>query len=329
MDEFPHSYALSPTSFDPFLIFSSSVFVYSVTLLTVTLLHAPLVPGIWYSNISEIPWFDFSASRITRDSFPSEKSDLEARTVYGDAFHSLPDLKHSGDGQQQTRRAPLRPPWLNFSRGSLTASVSSFTPAWAKQYNVGLTRGLHTPFNTSLNCGSTDHQTLDVPSEPVKRPAPAITKRMHEDRLHHERDDDPFAVPSKHDTITTKVPHDYNDKKQSLQPLSGFTGLPRWSAETIPGETDNQGIGKRGIGMLMIQNPSDRSSNTTATTATAVLLSPYGRKSVSSLFPHDVREEDWNLPVTKPPFRNGRGDGWKTADATQDTVPAGKTRGRR
>ena len=293
-----------------------------------------MVPGVWYSTISEVPWFDFpasSVSRITRGSFPSDKSDLERQTVYGDAFrpdHSVPDIKHNGDDQQKPRR-PLRAPWLNLPRGSLTVSVASFTPAWAKQYNLGLTRGIHNPFSNSLNEGSTDRQTL-VPSDLVQRPSRVITKPTREDGLNERDVDDPFAAPNKHDTVTTKVPGDYNDKKRSLQPLDGFSNLPRWSAATTSNGVDSQDQdkGKRGIGMLMVQNPPDRSSNTTATTSTVAYLSPLGRKSVSSLFPHDVREEDWNLPLTKPPFRNGGGQGWTTADAVQDT-PTGNSRGRR
>ena len=152
-----------------------------------------------------------------------------------------------------------------------------------------------------------------------------MTKSTHEDRL-HERDDDPFAILSKRDTVTTKVSDDYDDKTRSLQALTGFSNLPRWSATTTSSKIDNKdkADGKQAAGMFVVQNPSDRASNTTATTATAIYLSPRGRKSVSSLFPHDVREEDWNLPLTKPPFRNGGGQGWTTADATQDTVPAGK-----
>lgn len=290
-----------------------------------------MVPGVWYSTVSEIPWFTFSASsasRITRDSFPSEKSDLEGQTVYGDAFRSV-----GGDNQQEKLKAPPRPPWLNVPRGSLTVSVASFTPAWAKQYNIGLTRGLHNPFGKSTEDDSTDHQTLNVFSDPVQRPARVITKPIHEDRP-HESGNDPFASPTKHNTVTIDVPDDYNDKELPLHPLSGFSGfsnLLRWSAGTTSGRIDDQvqDTGKPGIGMLMLRNPSDRTSNTTTTSATAVPLSPFGRKSVSSLFPHDVREEDWNLPLTKPPFRNGRGEGWTTADATQDIAPAGRGRGRR
>ncbi|KAF9652846.1 hypothetical protein BDM02DRAFT_3126005 [Thelephora ganbajun] len=322
----------SPISWMNFFIF----FAYLVTLLVVTILHAPLVPSIWYSNISEIPWFDFSAPpapRITPGSFPSDKSDPEGQAIYGDAsrsVRSVPEIECNGDDQQQTLKAPPRPPWFTLPRGSLTVSVASFTPAWAKQYNLGLTRGLHNPFNRSLDKGSVDHHILDVPSDPVQPPSRVITKPAFEDRP-HERDDDLFAAPSRHGTVVTKVSNDYNDKKRSLQALSGFSNLPRWSTATTPSEIDSQsqGTGKRGIGMLMLQNPSDRASNTTATTTTAVPLSPPGRKSVSSLFPHDVREEDWNFPLTKPPFRNGRGEGWTTADATQDTVPAGRGRGRR
>jgi hypothetical protein len=313
----------------PFSPFSSPVLGYSVTLLIVVVLHAPLVPGVWHSNVSEIPWFAFpasSASRITHDPLPSDKADLEGRTVYGDAFHSSPEIKRSRDDQYPTLKAPPRPPWLNIPRGSLTVSVASFTPAWAKQYNVGLTRGLHNPFNTSTDEGSTDNQTL---SDPVQRPARALTKPTHEDRL-HERDDDPFAAPGKHDSVVTNVSDDYDDTKQPLRPLTGFSNLPRWFSATTSGGINgqDQDTEKRGIGMLMLRNPSDRSSNTTVTTTTAV-LSPLGRKSVSSLFPHDVRDEDWNLPLTKPPFRNGQGEGWTTADATQEAVPAGKGRGRR
>jgi len=287
-----------------------------------------MVPGVWYSNVSEIAWFAFSASsvsRITHDSFPSEKSDLEGQTVYGDAFRSAGEYD-----QQEKLKAPARPPWHNLPRGSLTVSVGSFTPAWAKQYNIGLTRGLHNPFGKSADEESTDHQTLNVPSDPVQRPARVITKPIHEGRL-HESDDDPFASPTKHNTVTIDVPDDYNDKKLSLHPLSGFSNLLRWSAGTTSGGIDGQDpdTPKRGIGMLMLRNPSERTSNTTTTSATAVPLSPLGRKSVSSLFPHDVREEDWNLPLTKPPFRNGRGEGWTTADATQDITPAGRGRGRR
>lgn len=282
-----------------------------------------MVPGIWYLNILEIPWFDFPACRITDGSSPSVKSDLERQTVYGDAFHSSPDIKHNGDHQQRPLKAPLRAPWLSLPRCSLTLSVASVTPAWAKQYNVGLTRGLHNPFDR-FDEGSTDHQTLNAPSDPVQRPARVMTKPTHEDRL-HERDDDPFAILSKHDTITTKVSDDYDNKTRSLQALTGFSNLPRWSA-TTSGEIENQdkATGKQAAGMFVIQNPSDRTSNTTAATATAIYLSPLGRKSVSSLFPHDVREEDWNLPLTKPPFRSGGGQGWTTADATQDTVPVGR-----
>ena len=328
--EFPHLYALSPISPDRVLTLPLLDFAYSVTFAIITVLHAPLVPGIWYSTVFDIPWFDFPASRITGGSFPSDKSDLEAQTVYADAFQSTPDIKQSGDHQRQSPKAPLRPPWLTLPRGSLAISVSSFTPAWAKQYNIGLTRGLHNPFDRSFDEASTNHQTLNVPSDPVQRPARVIIKPTNADRL-HERDDDPFAAPSKHDTVTTKVPDDYDDKTRSLQPLAGFSNLPRWSAATTSTEinSQNQDTGKQAIGTLMVQNPSDRSSNTTAATATAIYLSPRGRKSVSSLFPHDVREEDWNLPLTKPPFRNGRGEGWTTADATQDAVPTGKGRERR
>ena len=306
-------------------------FAYSLTLLIITVLHAPLVPGIWYSNIFEIPWFDFPASRIT-DALPaSDESDLESQTVDAEAFHSVPGVKYNGDHQQQSPKAPLRPPWLTLPRGSLTFSIASFTPTWAKEYNVGLTRGLHNPFDRPFNDGSTDHRTLHAPSDPVQRPPRVVTKPTHEDRL-HERDNDSFAAPSKHDTVTTKVPDDYDDKAPSLQPLAGFSNLPRWSATTTSTEIDNQAqdAGKQAIGTLVVQNPSDRTSNTTAATATATYLSPRGRKSVSSLFPHDVREEDWNLPLTKPPFRNGTGEGWTTAHVTQDTVPTvGRGRGRR
>lgn len=285
-----------------------------------------MVPGVWYSTVSEIPWFASSAAGITHGSFPSDKSDLEGQTVYGDAFRSV----HNGDDHQPTLKAPPRPPWLNIPRGSLTVSVASFTPAWAKQYNVGLTRGLHNPFGKSADEDSTDHHTLHVASDPVQRPARVITKLAHEDRL-HERDDDPFAALSKHNSVTTTTTHDHDDKKRSLRPLAGLNNLLRWSDTTTPGGIDgqDQGTGKSGIGMLMLRNPSSRTSNTTVTTTTAVPFSPLDRKSVSSLFPHDVHEEDWNLPLTKPPFRNGRGEGWTTADAAQDTVPAGRGRGRR
>ena len=295
---------------------SSPVFGYSVTLLIVTIVHAPLVPDIWHSNISEIPWFAFSASSVSRITYDSEKADLEGQTVYGDAFHSDPEIKHD---REQTLKSPPRPPWQSLPRGSLTISVASFTPAWAKKYNAGLTRGLHNPFDTSTNEGSSDS---------VQRPARVITKPTHEGRF-HERDDDPFASASKHDIVTTKIPDDYNDKKRSLQPLAGFGNLPQWSTTMTSGEIDRKDTGKHDIGMLMVRNPLDRTSNTTTTTTTAVHLSPFGRRSVSSLFPHDVREEDWNLPLTKPPFRNGRGEGWTTADATQDITPVGRGRGRR
>lgn len=323
VDDFFYSYASSLNSAHRLLIFFSTVFVYSLMLLIVTVLHAPLVPNIWCSNISGIPWFDFSAppvSRITHDSFPPDKSDLEGQTVYGDAFRSV------GDDERETLKAPPRPPWSTLPRGSLAISVTSFTPTWAKQHNAGLTRGLHNPFSRSLDDDSIDHQSLDVPSDPIQLPARVITRPTYEHRL-HERDDDPFAAPSKHDTITTKVPDDSSDRTQSLQPLAGFSNLPRWSADTASGE--DQGTGKRGIGMLMLHNPSDRASNTTATTATAVPFSPLGRKSVSSMFPHDVREEDWSFPLTKPPFSSGRSEGWTTAGAIQDAAPAGSGRGRR
>jgi hypothetical protein len=299
---------------------SSPVFVYSVTLLIVTILHAPLVPHIWYSNVSEIPWFAFPAS-----SHDSDKADLEGRTVYGDAFRS----GHSPEVEQHTLKPPPRAPWLTLPRGSLTISVASFTPAWAKQYNLGLTRGLHNPFNRSIDQRSTD-RTFCVPSGPVQRPARVITKPAHEDRL-HERDDDPFAALSRHDTATTKVPGGYNDKNQSIQPLAGSSGLPQWSPVTTPSEIGSRDpdTGKRGIGKLWVQNPLGRAPSTAVATATEVPPSRPDRNSVSSLFPHDVREEDWNRPLTKPPFRNGRGEGWTTADAAHDTVPTGRGRGRR
>jgi len=287
-----------------------------------------LVPSIWHSNISEIPWFDFSASpvsRITHRSLPSDKSDPESQTVYGDAFHSFQEIKENGEDHQHTLKAPPRPPWLAFPRSSFTISVASFTPAWAKKYNAGLTRGLHNPFDRSPDEGSPDHQTLDELSDPIQRPARVMTKPAFEDKL-HERDDDPFAAPSKDNIVTTNVPDGDSNKTRSLQTLPGFSNLPRWSNET---NNQDQDTGKQGIGMLMLRNPSDRTSETSTTTATAVHFSPSGRKSVSSLFPHDVREEDWNLPLTKPPFRNGRGQGWTTADAVQDAVSTGRGQGTR
>jgi hypothetical protein len=316
-----------PSALAPFLPSLAPVFAYAVTLLIITVLHAPLVPRVWHLSVFDVPWFDFPASRITDHS--SDKPDPEHQTVYADAFHSVSDSKYNGDNKQEAPKVPPRPPWLTLPRGSLAISVASFTPAWAKQHNLGLTRGLHNPFAKSLDEGSTVCQAPNAPSDPLQRPARAITKPIHEDSF-HESDDDPFAAPSRHDTITTKVPHDYDDDTRSLQPLSGFTNLNRWSPATTSSEVDgqDQDADKQPIGVLVLQNPSDRISNVTTTTTTAVYMSPPGRKSVSSLFPHDVREEDWNLPLAKPPFRNGRGQGWTTADAVQDTVPTGRGRGR-
>ncbi|KAF9792762.1 hypothetical protein BJ322DRAFT_74207 [Thelephora terrestris] len=296
-----------PVSWMNFFIF----FSYSVTLLIVTVLHAPFIPDIWHSTVSEIPWFDLSAS-------PSEKFDLECQTVSDDASrsaHSLPGSRQNLDDQNQSLRAPPKAPWLSIPRGSFTLSVASFTPAWAKQHNVGLTRGLHNPFNRSSDEGSANHHGV-----PVQHPTRAITKPTYESRL-HEKLERPFAAPWKHGAAASKVPGD-SDKERSLQPLTGFHNLLGWPAATTSSESYNrdQGTGKQDV---------DRSSNTTVTTTTAVLLSPSDRRSVNSLFPHDVREEEWNLPVTKPPFRNGRGEGWTTAGAAQGTPHAGKGRGRR
>ena len=314
-----------PSLLIPFLFSLASVFAYSATLLIVTVLHAPLVPSVWYSSVSDVPWFDFPASRITDRSFSSDKSDLEHQTVYADAFHSAPDFKHNGDNKQEAPKSSLGPPWLSLPRGSLNVSVASFTPAWAKQHNIGLTRGLHNPFTKSPSKQSAGRQASNAPSDPLQRPARVITKPTHQDRF-HERDDDPFAAPNRHDTITTKVADDYDDKARSLHPLSGLSNIPRWSLATTSNEIDgqDQDADKQPIGVLVHQG---RISN--MTTTTAVYMSPTGRKSVSSLFPHDVREEDWNLPLAKPPFRNGRGEGWTTADAVPDTTPTGKGRGKR
>lgn len=264
----------------------SSVFAYSVTLFIVTVLHASFVPDIWYSTVSEIPWFDFSDS-----SFLVEKSDLEHRAVYGDAFRpALPPL--------QTLKPPPRAPWLNLTRTSVV-SVASFTPAWAKQHNAGLTRGLHNPFSRSRDEGSATHHAL--PPVPLRHPARAITKPTFDGSKH----DDSFAASTKYDTVTTKVPDYYDDnKKHTLEPLVGLDGLLRWSTTTAP----------------------DRTSNTTITTTT-VVFPQSARRSVSSLFPHDVGEDAWNLPLKKPPFRNGRGEGWTTAAATQATLLSPRGRG--
>lgn len=310
------SILILPVSWMNFFVF----FAYSLTLSIVATLHAPLVPGIWYSAVSDVPWFDFSP-------FPSEKSDLEHQTVYGDAFRSSPSgfgTKHNANEGRQTLKVPPRAPWLSLPRSSFALSVSSFTPAWAKQHNVGLTRGLDNPFGRSLSEGSTTHH-----GTPVQRPARTITKPTFEASL-HERDDDPFAASSKRDTTTTKVSGDYHDKKRSLQPLAGFNNLFRWSIATTSGDCYNkdQSTGERDVDVLAAQNTLDRTSLTTVTTTTAV-LSPADRQSVSSLFPHDVREEDWNFPLTKPPFRNGRGEGWATAGAMQSTPPTGRGQGRR
>ena len=302
MDEFLHLYASPPNPSDPLLIFPFLVFAYSVTLLIVTILHAPFVPNIWHSTLSEIPWFDFSA-------FPSENFDLECQTVYGDAFrsaHSDPGSKQTGDDLKQSLKAPPKAPWLSIPRSSFTLSVASFTPAWARQHNVGLTRGLHNPFDRSSDESTTSHHVI-----PVQHPARAITKPTYEGRL-HEKDDDPFAAPWKNDTATVKF-LDGHDKKRTLQPLAGFHNLLGWSSESYDRD----------------RGADKRTSSTTIATTTAILHSPRDRTSVSSLFPHDVREEDWNLPLTKPPFRNGRGEGWTTAAAAQGTVPAGVGRERR
>lgn len=309
------SILILPVSWMNFFVF----FAYSVTLSIVAILHAPFVPDIWYSAVSDVPWFDFSP-------FHSEKSDLEHQTIYGDAFRSSPSVfgtKYNGDDGRQTLKVPPRAPWLSLPRGSFALSVSSYTPAWAKQHNAGLTRGLDNPFSRPFNEGSATHH-----GAPVQHPARAIMKPTFE-AIPHERDDDPFAAPSKHDTTTTKVSYDYHDKKRSLQPLAGLNNLFRWSVASTSGECyKDQSTDKRGIDVLAVQNPLDRSSISTVTTTTAV-LSPADRKSVSSLFPHDVREEDWNLPLTKPPFRNGRGEGWKTAGAMQSDTPTGRGQGRR
>lgn len=278
------------------LIFLSSVFVYSVTLLIVTILHQPFVPEIWYSTISEIPWFDFSAS------------DLEHQTVYGDAFRSAPGVKCDGDDRQQTPKRPPRAPWLALPRASCM-SVASLTPAWAKRYNAGLTRGLHNPFGQSLNQDFANRHP--APSHPAR----TITKPTI-----HERCDDPFAARVKNGTAITKVPDHYYHKKLPLEPLTGFDSLLRWSSATTSSECYSQGRNtpKRAVDTLMVQNPPDRSSFGTVTTTT-VVFSPPDRRSVNSLFPHDVGEEAWNLPLKKPPFRNGRGIGWTTAGPTQGT----------
>ena len=333
VDEFLHLCVLSPNSPDRILIFfffSPSVFAYSVTLLIVTVLHAPFVPCIWYSTISDIPWFDFSALSAPQIAHRSDESDLEGQTVYGDAFRSVhPDseMKHNGNDQRQTPKVPPKAPWLTIPRGSFAFSVASFTPAWAKQHNAGLTRGLHNPFNRPSNQSSTDHHIPPLPSHTVKHPARAITKPTFESRL-HERDDDPFAAPSKHDAATAKVLDECDDKKRTLLPLSGFTNLPRWSIATTSSENCDldRDACKRGLDAFKART-SDRISTITMTTTTAV-LSPPNRDSVRSLFPHDVREEDWNRPLTKPPFKNGRGEGWTTAGATQNILPAERGRGR-
>ena len=284
-----------------------SVFSYSVTLLIVTILHAPFVPDIWYSAISEVPWFDLSTSSLSLG-----KPDLEHQTVYGDAFRSAhpSGAKPDGDDRQQSTKPikpPPRAPWLNLPRASII-TVASFTPTWAKHRNAGLTRGLHNPFIRSPNDG--------VPTVPVRPPVRAVTKPTLKGIL-HEMDDDPFAAPTKHDTASTKVPNHHHHKKQSLEPLPGFDNLLRWSTVTTSNERcnrDRNATKRNEVDTMTAQNLPDRSSSTTVTTTT-VVLSPSDTRSVSSLFPHDVGEEDWNLPLKKPPFKNGQGEGWTTAGA--------------
>jgi hypothetical protein len=291
VDELPDSYALPLNSFNLLVLtISLSVFLYSLTFLIVTFLHEPFVPDIWYLNISEIPWFDLSTS------FPIEKADLEHQTVYGDAFRSA----HPTPGQQ-TPNPPPRAPWLTLPRVS-RISTTSFTPAWAKEHNAGVTRGLHNPFG--------------APSFPIRHPTRAITKPTVNGGL-NERDDDPFAALIRHDTTATKVPDEYDDKKQTLEPLAGLDSLFRLKTPIPPSDSRGrvQDMVKRNVDTMMARHPN-RSSNTTVTTTT-VVFSPIDRGSVSSLFPHNVGEEDWNLPLKKPPFRNGRGEGWTTAGATQ------------
>lgn len=149
---------------------------YCVTLCVMAATHVYLMPNLWTTPVSVVPWFNLTDAALypAAVSFPPRPLSKALSTASAESDSSCNVSKFIAETWDKLSRVegrviePSKP--ILFTRGS--PSVSSTRPAWAKQLELQTRRGVDQPFSTR-GVSPSDHSPK-VPSPPPR----ACAKQM-------------------------------------------------------------------------------------------------------------------------------------------------------
>lgn len=267
---------------------------YFIILLVLMIIHIPIYPNVYDVPVIFVPWFHiYLDPPIKNDKLPFHhkiKPSLDTLATQDDS-HGKVDIEQPHQ-KIATICAPFPPPAEKEEVGrarndshhttqSLASSVASITPQWAKDLNAKTKRGITHPFQHPIEQVRLDDRLAGHTQ---------IGKK-NQKSVDSSDDSEPPTLPQNVrvcDRVGERLFEVDRDRRATaiLPSLHAPSQLSRALSATSREE-------KR-MGALHGKGGS--------------------RQSVSSLFPCSVKEEEWNQPLKKPPFKNGHGEGWRTAD---------------
>lgn len=262
---------------------------YLTILLVLTTTHIRIYPNIYNVPVVLVPWFQPRPDSTINDDKLSHDSQVKSNT---EVVETNVNLLGNVDIEQQYQNTVASPSPVLVSTKTdeatgaaveqpLARNVTSCTPQWANDVNAKTKRGITQPFR--------------LPTEQVRLSRHVTLPHA---RLGYAQ------MGTNQKSMNRRIDPEVPTPPQDVR-VSDRVGQRLFELER-----------DRGVPMAVSSIRSASSLTRTSQEEWMGVMPETGerRRSVSSLFPSSVQDEEWDQPLKKPPFNNGLGDGWRTAD---------------
>jgi hypothetical protein len=274
----------------------SLVLSYFTILVVLMIIHNRIYPNIHNVPVISIPWFHIYPDACVEDDKIALLQEVKPKPDVPETkadFHDSVDIEHQCHNLATTHGPVVISTKAEYvgvdSQHKIRLSglsAASFTPQWAKDFNGKMRRGITDPFGLSAERAQPAEKAHALDACPDVEQMGMNAKRMNH-RIHLE-----IPMPPLDARVCDRVGERLFEVQRNTSSAGGLPPLrltaPLSGAWSVTSKEEKR------MGIMLEKDAA--------------------RKSVSSMFPRSVREDEWNRPLKKPPFKNGLGEGWRTAD---------------